>query len=688
MEKQSIKVTILADSIERIGNNRITTWQLTFPRFILAEMNTHRILSKNSASSRAIPFNKMVEQVENDPFIPIKWMKDHKGMQGEEFITDERELESCKRAWLRARNNSLADARNLNHHSLYSTEGKLTNDVNVTKQLCNRLLEPFLWHTIILTGTEFENFFALRAHPMAEIHLQDLAYKMLDVYNASTPKELKAGQWHIPFGDNITMENLRTHKDEELMEFTDWHKVKIATAKCAQVSYMKFGSDDYEDLIDLHDSLFIRPYNGKRGIREINDPIHCFDDKTEVLTSEGWKLFKNLTKKELIANVDTNNGKFSGFTSILNYIENDYKGKVYKYEQEDLSLFITEEHKLLAVPINKSSDRTKNYENIEVFKANENRKSSLDIIKYKTKGEQELIMFSSTNPVIEIVQQEQYNLGKLYGMFIGDGSIANKSNKIRFRFKRQRKILYLLTLLRDLNITYSCFEDDSKVTNIDFNFIGFDELYNEDKKKTIPLNYTINKNVDFILGLFDGLKNSDGSIKRNTWLYSTSSEELKDRIQIFAPLIGLTVTGIDKQDDDRLNPNYRIMFGTNNRILVNDSRKKDKRVSIEDYEGKVYCVEVPSNGIIIRRNNKTLIIHNCSPAEHIAQAMTEKEYMYSVKGVLTDVGCETERYEEGFSEDLLVNKKIQGWCHNLRGFKSYRSMLPNENSSDNRVIKK
>ncbi len=289
MEKQSIKVTILADSIERIGNNRMTTWKLTFPRFILAEILTHAMLKNNSASSRAIPFNKMVEQVENDPFIPIKWMKDHKGMQGEEFITDERELESCKRAWLRARNNSLADARNLNHHSLYSTEGKLTNDVNVTKQLCNRLLEPFLWHTIILTGTEFENFFALRAHPMAEIHLQDLAYKMLDVYNASTPKELKEGEWHIPFSDEMNLDKLielnpdiravATLKEIQNVEIQNKYlwldKVRISTAKCAQVSYMKFGSDDYEDLIDLHDSLLLRPYEGKRGTRDLTDPIHA-----------------------------------------------------------------------------------------------------------------------------------------------------------------------------------------------------------------------------------------------------------------------------------------------------------------------------------------------------------------------------------------------------------------------------
>lgn len=290
-EKQSIKAVILADSIERIGNNRITTWQLTYPRFIHSELMTHRILSKNSASSRAIPFNKMVEQVENDPFIPIKWMKEHKGMQGTEYLIED-EIKEIEFHWLNASKSAIHQAKNL-------------NTLRLTKQIVNRLLEPFLWHTIILTGTEFENFFALRAHPMAEIHLQDLAYKMLEVYNASTPKELKEGEWHIPFENEISDTNLvrlfyednfythpKNNKEENLEVIK--LKLKIATAKCAQVSYMKFGSDDYADLIDLHDSLFIRPYNGKRGIREINDPIHASPAEhiAQAMTEEEYQNYR------------------------------------------------------------------------------------------------------------------------------------------------------------------------------------------------------------------------------------------------------------------------------------------------------------------------------------------------------------------------------------------------------------
>ena len=186
----TISARIIADSISKKGK-RITTFVLTFPRMVLAEFNTHRALSRNSASSRAIPFKKMVELVENDPFIPIKWMKDHKGMQGTDYLDDL----LLGDIWLEARDEAVKKAKALSER-------------DVTKQLCNRLLEPYMWHTVICTGTDWENFFALRAHPDAEIHIQELAHKMLDVYNQSKSKLLKAGEWHIPFGDNFEPERL------------------------------------------------------------------------------------------------------------------------------------------------------------------------------------------------------------------------------------------------------------------------------------------------------------------------------------------------------------------------------------------------------------------------------------------------------------------------------------------------
>lgn len=248
-----IDAKIVADSMDNRGN-RLTTFVLRFPRIVLAEFNTHRMLSKNSASSRAIPFEKMLKMVEENPFIPIKWMKEHKGMQGTEYFTDlEVEEKLLLSNWLLARDNAVKMATNLSNQGL-------------TKQVVNRLLEPFMWHTVIVTGSDWQNFFALRAHPAAEIHIAALAEMMLNAYNESTPKLLKYGEWHIPFGDNIDFDRLQPiiAKDANMSPVfitpntpkTNFYKVKIATARCARVSYLNFeGKDDYEADLKLFEML-------------------------------------------------------------------------------------------------------------------------------------------------------------------------------------------------------------------------------------------------------------------------------------------------------------------------------------------------------------------------------------------------------------------------------------------------
>lgn len=292
-----INAKIVADSLSPQGE-RITSYILTYPRFIHAELMTHRMFSRNAASSRAIPFNTMVKMVEEDPFIPIAWQKDHKGMQGTEYFTDKTDIE-----WLV--NNHLA-ARD------YAVErAKAASDKGATKQLCNRLLEPFMWYTVLVTATEWDNFFELRCPqyrlfseniPMtfkskkdlikyakqveadefknqydnlselywietsksqAEIHIQTLAEAMWDAMNESTPKRLKEGEWHVPFGDTFDKGKLidavcnstTVYRSTENREM-ELGKRKIATARCARLSYMTFdGEIDYAKDIALHDML-------------------------------------------------------------------------------------------------------------------------------------------------------------------------------------------------------------------------------------------------------------------------------------------------------------------------------------------------------------------------------------------------------------------------------------------------
>lgn len=271
----SIDATIIADSKNEYGQ-RLTTFVLTFPRHILAEFNTHRMISRNSASSRAIPFDRMVENIRTNPFIPIKWMKDHSGMQGTEYFEDESYKETIAdktKVTLNSLQN-IQDKGALKATDVFddiwldamiraSNRAKSLNESGVTKQFCNRLLEPFKWHTALASATEWENFFALRAEDGAEIHIQELAYKMLEKYNESEPQQLQGGEWHIPFGsefDSDRLEELQTlfwrAGDEEMNISIEDLKVRIATARCARVSYENFeGGDDYQKDIDLHDRL-------------------------------------------------------------------------------------------------------------------------------------------------------------------------------------------------------------------------------------------------------------------------------------------------------------------------------------------------------------------------------------------------------------------------------------------------
>lgn len=260
------KCEILADSKYR--SHRVTTFKVTYPRIIHAEMLRHRAFSRNTSSSRAIPFNKMVEMVEQDPFVPIAWQKSHSGMQGSEYLTDTREAVAI---WSKGFFGAIKLAKHLS-----GTQG-------VTKQICNRILEPYQYITEIITTTQegLENFFELRCpryefktlqykskkeavahhHELAEIsselewikmsksgaeiHIQKIAEMMYDEYRLNTPKRFGIGEYHMPFG-NIP---------EEL---SIGDKIKISVARCARMSYYTFGSRpiiDYAADIELYDNL-------------------------------------------------------------------------------------------------------------------------------------------------------------------------------------------------------------------------------------------------------------------------------------------------------------------------------------------------------------------------------------------------------------------------------------------------
>src|SRR5574343_121309 len=208
----NISAIIVADSI---GTNekRITTMQLKFHRFILPEFNTHRMFSRNASSSRAIPTAKLIEQVRNNPVMPVFWGKNQAGMQAREELTGE-ELAEVKGEWCLA-------AMNAADHAEYMTT------LGCHKQIVNRILEPFLPINVIVTATEWDNFFELRDHPDAQPEMQELARCMKRAMQESEPE---FNGWHLPYIEDDKIDGTKYKFD---------YLAKISAARCARVSYLK-----------------------------------------------------------------------------------------------------------------------------------------------------------------------------------------------------------------------------------------------------------------------------------------------------------------------------------------------------------------------------------------------------------------------------------------------------------------
>lgn len=203
---------IIADSIS-VEGVRLTTMELRYPRFIHAEFMTHRVFSRNASSSRAIPVAKMLEQVRNDPAMPIHWGKNQPGMQANEELTGESKADAIEK-WKQA--------------ALYAAECAqyLMND-GAHKQVVNRILEPFQWISVIVTATEWDNFFELRDHEDAQPEIRHLAKLMRAAMIVSRPVLLKFREWHLPY---ISKEDREQHPLKDL--------VKFSAARCARVSYL------------------------------------------------------------------------------------------------------------------------------------------------------------------------------------------------------------------------------------------------------------------------------------------------------------------------------------------------------------------------------------------------------------------------------------------------------------------
>lgn len=243
---------------DRAHEKRIVTFALRYPRFIHAELMTHRVFSRNASSSRAIPVERMMDFIVEDTAKPIHWGKNQKGMQAREEIDtpiigdqifvapDVVDLEEMtpEEAWNAARNDALKWASRF-HAAGYH------------KQIVNRILEPFSHINVLVTATEWDNWFELRDHPDAQPEIAELARQMRKAMEASTPKRLNAGEWHLPY---ITQEDrMRCMSAAATMDGVPPIELqrRVSAARCARVSYKTFdgGTPTVEADLKLFDKL-------------------------------------------------------------------------------------------------------------------------------------------------------------------------------------------------------------------------------------------------------------------------------------------------------------------------------------------------------------------------------------------------------------------------------------------------
>jgi hypothetical protein len=211
---------VIADSYNLDHHGaRITTFEVYAPRYLLAEINTHGVLAKSAASSRAIPVAKRVAMVQREPWVPDSFGKNCPGMQSKEAL-DEVAQEYAKQIWDDATADALKHATSL-------------MGVDAHKQFANRVLEPYTYYSGVVTASEWDNFWWLRISEAADPGFKVLAQKMKEAYDASKPV---SNYYHLPYVDVEDIERVLEAgfrgdaKRKTLM--------KLSAARGARVSYV------------------------------------------------------------------------------------------------------------------------------------------------------------------------------------------------------------------------------------------------------------------------------------------------------------------------------------------------------------------------------------------------------------------------------------------------------------------
>lgn len=307
---------VVLDSINSSGQ-RLTTFEVTAHRFVLAEINTHRALSRNYRSSRAVPFTKLLAEA-NNPAMPVSYVKNRPGMVGTDQM-NESEIAVTRFWWCKAAEAAVAGAQAL-------------SETHIHKSIVNRVLEPYLFVHGVISATEWNNFYSLRLAPDAQPEFQLLAKAMEAARNANTPRKLIPGQWHLPYVDEYAdAERLDKHLfglgrhgygPAECREILSG-MCKLSVARVARVSIKPHdGSNiDVAKDIKLHDKLFVDHHMSPFEHAAMADEAHWQTTDESMMTADGPV---TQTIRELVGTYQRQWGNFVGWVQYRKMLPNEF----------------------------------------------------------------------------------------------------------------------------------------------------------------------------------------------------------------------------------------------------------------------------------------------------------------------------------------------------------------------------
>lgn len=369
------------------------------------------------------------------------------------------------------------------------------------------------------------------------------------------------------------------------VEYIDHMGSDLSVVNAARCSFAK----QHDEFDDNKDTKLIN-YLARHG-------HWCYDDITEILTTSGWKFFKDLQEDDLVAEVNYTNEPFTfNWVKPLKYHKSWYEGDMYLCEGNTINYCVTPNHKMLV-----QQRRSKGYKNWEI--------TTSDLVYGKD-------FRVATTAKLNQTGEGTYSLGCLYGFLLADGFLIG--NKIGVRLKKERKIQYLEQLLLTLNIEYSKTSNANNVTVFKFYHQLSSKLDSVTNKK-LDVDY-IQDSSEYLTGIYEGYMQGDGSTKHSQYTYSSSSYNLFNDIALLSTVVGHQVGKVRERHLDNPNHNINYLGTVSSRKLATTRQALQTTVP---YKGNVYCVTVPSGMVLVRRKGKQLVCGN-TPFAHAFVTMRFK----------------------------------------------------------------